>query len=448
MEEEPRTLEDLVEKELKEPAIEKLAPNLWKDTFNLYPDEIYVYINHKNHHVRSFAMACLVIKLRSQDIIRRNQLDYIIEAGKFAELNPNDNYLIPFYTDYDNLVGIAIRSMTRLSKDSRRMAEVAVKIKASKKPKDPPDRKDLSMTDAFGSMQMMLCAFLWEKVTKLDENMSERMIDVLLDQIEFYSKLGFDLKAISVASIFPILEFIQYRNHIFPNKKGFPQNVKKDREYIAKLRKFDEKNDDKKYPGDNYKEEFDDIIYRLDNPEPEDERFYEPPKLRPVKVKVQKIPNYMQVIPKKLDFSKLNLVQIPDSMRDYADYEEQIYPGKYDNTTDVYCKVYNLKSYDQNMLDQIYKEVKCYQALSDISNDETCFLNFYGVIYNETQIIMIFEKLNETLNQRILNTKNSQVKFQYDQIVNWTSDLIHSLAQMEKLGMYHGNISTLNNVVL
>ena len=434
MAEEQRNLLDLIEKDLRDPSIEKDAPKLWKNTFNLYPDEIYSFFKHKNHHVQSYARACLVMSIQKLTHMKREYVKFIIEADTFVKSCAN--FSKEFNPEFDSALGLAIRSYPRLCKEMRVLADIAMKVYKRRIIKDPPDRKDLSLCDAFGSMQLLLAGFLWEKIAKFEKNMNEKGLHVLLDLIEFYKGLGYDLNPIIVAAICPILDFIRYRNHIFRNKKKYTMNVFQDKIFISRMRILDQL----KY----YTKDFDEIEYFLENPIPSDEANAERPKLEPVKVKNKRIPNFMNTIPKKCDTSKFTFFNNnPESVRELAHCSVGIYSAKY-NENEVYCKVYNLNEYDDETLKMIYKEAKCFQAVSESSNINTCFLKYIGGIFSDQQIILVFEKLQQTLDGFIKSHGNQNNPINYSKITTWAQNLLNSLSIMEKLGMYHGNISTTN----
>ena len=434
MAEELRNLLDLIEKDLRHSTIEKDAPMLWKNTYNLYPDEIYSFFNHKNHHVQSYARACLVISIQKSTHMKREYVKFVIDSNKFTESNPN--FSKEFNPEFDSALGLAIRCYPRLCKEMRILAEIAMSVYKRRVIKDPPDRKDLSLCDAYGSMQLLLAGFLWERIARFEKNMNEKGVHVLLEQIEYYKGIGYDLDPIIVAAICPILDFIRYRNHIIKNKKGFTMDVYQDKIFIAKMRILDRL----KY----YTKDFDEIDYFLENPIPSDEANAERPKLVPVKLKNKRIPNFMHTIPKKCDTNLFKDVsQIPETYRELGHYNVGIHFAIY-NDNKVNCKIYNLKSYDDESLKGIYKEAKCFQAVSESSGQNTCFLRYFGGLFFEAQIILVFEKLNQTLDNLIKSHIDQNEKFKFDQIVTWTHNLLNSLLIMEKLGMHHGNITTFN----
>ena len=434
---------DLISTDLKDPSIDKEAPKLFKNGIYLYPEEIKPYMSHKNPYVNFYAKALMVNNIISAPVVKPEFIDYILVAESFTQQKPEN--LKAFYFHLDQAASVIIRKLVeRLDPNTKKMAQLASKIKSI----------DQSFVHSFLAMQLKLSYLISEMQLKVFTDINDRIIVALLNNLDYYSNLGFDVEISKVICISPIITFIQIRNGIIPGYEKHGQNVELDRKILVRVRdilnKVESQNEnedeaakkERKEMFDFYQEDIKKLLYKLEYQEAEDDSKPKS-KFRTVKVKVRRIPKYMEVKMISIDSKRIFNLNSPFYEQEDGSCKISFCVANFEKIN-VILKIYEPKI--NEVLGSIYADAKIHQILSqNISDEKSCFLKYYGTILEENKITLVMETFQDNLSVEIKKNIDKNRCFNNAQIATWMSNLIKSLQIMDKLNIYHGDIS-INNI--
>ena len=401
---------DLIESKLKDGSIENDAPKLFKNGVHLYPEEIKAYMSHSNPSVKFYAKALMVYNIISAPVAKPEFIDYIFQAESFAQ--QKHEHIKSFYFHLDQAASIIIRKLVeKLDPTSKRLAQLASKIKGI----------DSSFNHSYLAMQLKLLSILSELQLKLFSDINERIVNALLNNLDFFSNLGFDVQSLRLVCISPIITFIQFRNGIIPGDTKYDQNVEFDRKILVRIRNMldafknkkeneEEKEEeeekekekeeakiDRKEIFDYYKNDIKQLLYKLEYQEPEDDSMPKS-KFRTVKVKARRIPQYMEIKMISLDISKISNVTKPSTVSEDDTCKISISTAEYEKNNVIF-KIYEAKN--TGVYHSMYADAKIHQILSQNISDESCFLKYYGTIFDDTKVTLVMESFQENLSSRI-----------------------------------------------
>ena len=153
-----------------------------------------------------------------------------------------------------------------------------------------------------------------------------------------------------------------------------------------------------------------------------------------------------QLIP-SMDIRKdIKIIEYSIYAHPITNYQVYIHKGIYQNKKEVAIKVYKPKTenLDHKM---IHREINIYQILSAKANSNNCFLKYYGTYYESDTICMVMEYYESNLMDRITYLKENQYKLTESILSNIYSKMLCSFAEMEELGIYHGDIKPQNFLI-
>ena len=122
-----------------------------------------------------------------------------------------------------------------------------------------------------------------------------------------------------------------------------------------------------------------------------------------------------------------------------------IYKALYQNR-DVAIKMYmaNFQNIDDK---RIYDEIQIYQTLSKLANHHNCFLKYYGTYREKDKINMVMDYYETNLMEKLSELSKSGNKLSENVIIHMYKQMITSFAEMESLGIYHGDIKPHNLLI-
>lgn len=267
--------------------------------------------------------------------------------------------------------------------------------------------------------------------------------DIIIQALKFLnciSELGFEIENAKSIMINPILSFIEYRNKIMPIDIDAKPNVQQDYKILnlASTLYFDEEVKDRIHM----------IRGKLEEIEPE---IIE----KPVPVNPEPI-NSDNEGKDGFDFSGVvlkifdgNLVY-QDNFAMYArvtdNFQVSIYKALHGEIP-VAVKIYTPLKDDANM-ERIYNEMKCYQLLGDMADiKQNCFLKYYGSFFNNKSACLVMEFLECDLMRFLTGLKKQNFIFNEFNVLPLLYKLLISFAEMENLGIYHGDIKPHNMLI-
>ncbi|OMJ89780.1 hypothetical protein SteCoe_7951 [Stentor coeruleus] len=122
-----------------------------------------------------------------------------------------------------------------------------------------------------------------------------------------------------------------------------------------------------------------------------------------------------------------------------------IYKAIYNNS-EVAVKMYQ-SVHHQSDWTKIYKEIRIYQKLSSLSNNENCFLKYYGTYADPNSINMVMEYYPDNLMKYLTHINSVNYKFTEELIGPILYKLLASFKIMKDQGIFHSDIKPQNFLV-
>jgi serine/threonine protein kinase len=160
-------------------------------------------------------------------------------------------------------------------------------------------------------------------------------------------------------------------------------------------------------------------------------------------IPVSSVPNLIEII----DPDRFQTINPPLIARTTNKFHICIYEAVLDGDSNAAVKYY--KPYNPNEdCSRIIQEIRVYQTLSELASPKNCFLKYYGTFVKEGNIFyMVMEYYPDNLMKYITYLKGINFVFTEELIAPLFSKLLNSFAEMESLGIYHGDIKPQNMLV-
>ena len=133
------------------------------------------------------------------------------------------------------------------------------------------------------------------------------------------------------------------------------------------------------------------------------------------------------------------------SARRTADFQVAVHQGYYQDSP-VAVKMYESVSVDADFT-LVEKEVKCYQYLSRMASDLNCFIRYHGSYIERNTLNIVMDYYQNDLMQAINEKMNSGEEFHEQTLTMMFKKLLVSFAEMESLGIIHGDIKPQNILI-
>jgi Protein kinase domain len=124
-----------------------------------------------------------------------------------------------------------------------------------------------------------------------------------------------------------------------------------------------------------------------------------------------------------------------------------VYKAKLDSNFDVAVKFYKPNTSNEDF-SRITQEILIYQKLGMLASPKNCFLKYYGTFVESGNTVnMVMDYYPDNLMKYMTYLKRINFVFTEELIAPLYCKLINSFAEMETLGIYHGDIKPQNMLV-
>ena len=107
-----------------------------------------------------------------------------------------------------------------------------------------------------------------------------------------------------------------------------------------------------------------------------------------------------------------------------------------------------IKMYKRNSpaadFELVLKEIRCYQFLGRMSSDTNCFIRYYGTYVEGDSLNLVMDYYKEDLWSAINKKMTARTEFSLQTLTVMFKKLLISFAEMESLGIIHGDIKPQN----
>lgn len=398
----------IVNESLKTSEVIDALPQLCAgETTNEF-DYILKCINESQY--KDFARCILLFKLDAEPALGNSFIKYFNEAKQLLANNPEYERHITYYLDF-----ILYKEIIVCKKhDLLGLIEQAYLLKL------PPD----SISNL--EIQKKLNKILWKNIGKYSKSSSSfRALSIifLIIQAEKYNQNLSEIK-INLGSM--LIDFIEQRNGFIFNDIITEHKIEEDREILDLLAQFDIDNKIFNEKLAYIKSKVDDLVTENNNKQG----------LIRAKDKIELV-----YIKENIYLNNSQCLMIEENRF----FRMELYKAQY-NLCPVYVKKYMPLDLDGDV-SVIYNEVKCYQLLSSRINKDFCFLKFYGIFYGDGCIFLVMEYQEHNLMNYITMMKMDNNRVDEDLYLAIALKLLSSFAEMNAIGINHGNITPYNMLI-
>ena len=94
--------------------------------------------------------------------------------------------------------------------------------------------------------------------------------------------------------------------------------------------------------------------------------------------------------------------------------------------------------------EEVEREIKCYQFLSNMSNNKNCFLKYYGTYREGSSLNLVMDYYERDLMSMITEKAKEQSVIHDQTLATIFMNLLKSFSEMEAMGIFHGDIKPHN----
>ncbi|OMJ74753.1 hypothetical protein SteCoe_26265 [Stentor coeruleus] len=288
--------------------------------------------------------------------------------------------------------------------------------------------------------------FMWERISGLAESVSSEKILLILQSLYYAQEtLKFqNLEALNMGIQNIAVSYIENENNLEGSENdNTPTKIQEAHDILDYLEKL-------KYDEDTYINEIQDIRNKCT-------RIRAPvakvnPQVNPVeevKYNLQSAVLDFSVIPEDeiviISPSAVRKIEPPLYALRSTYFQVCIYKATYNND-EFAVKMYQ-SVHPQADWNIIYKEIRIYQRLSAMANNQNCFIRYYGTYVEQNSINMVMEYYPDNLMKYITHLQSQKYVFDELLIGPIFYKLISSFNAMKEIGIYHSDIKPHNFLV-
>ncbi|OMJ77512.1 hypothetical protein SteCoe_22872 [Stentor coeruleus] len=415
----------IAQENLKTPQVESIAGSLIQSGSKSEYTEIYKYINCALE-VQIYAVATLLIKINLDDPKLPESIYYIETCFWLVDILPAHKKIILGNLDS------SIDKNIKVAQNEEHFLELAKHIKKLR-------TYDPSFTLALLSGGIRLRSGFTMRYSKeiLKTNYTNINIISILKFLIYIQNCGFEINSSMMIVISAVMNFLEYRNKYVLQDAEVNSNIKEDYEILNLAKGFNLNN---QYLN-NRIQIIQGNLERKGNFNSNNKKIIDPviqsKSFEDIYSKTQ-----LKMIESGLTYKGTG----PIFARMHNNFQVSVYLADY-NGIDVAVKVYK-KLKPEADLNRVFNECKCYQILSDKANPTyNAFLKYYGTFIIEDCVYLVMEHVENDLMYFLSSYKQNNTKITDLQILPLFYKLIASFAEMEELGIYHGDIKPHNMLV-
>ncbi|OMJ75824.1 hypothetical protein SteCoe_24964 [Stentor coeruleus] len=419
---------NLMNQELRSKVVEDVAQQMVDNGYKTDVPTLEYFADSQISDIKIYALANMLLRAELEDVKLPENISLLEKSLSLLQKLPNFKETILYHLD--TAVSKNISEATS-EEDFIRLAKIIKQIRDN----------DPNLTTGLISGSIRLRAGFTMKYTCEIQNFKDG--DIIIQALTFLnsiSELGFEIDNAKYIMINPILSFVEYRNKIISISIEAGQNVQQDYKILnlASKLNFDE----------DVKERMMIIRKKLEEIEPEviekPRKFSFSGQDHNDKFKMKK--QLFSVDLKLFDGNLIYENEYAWFARTTDSFQVSIYRAKCGEIP-VAVKIYKPLKDDVNM-DKILNEMKCYQLLGDKANvTKNCFLKYYGSFFQDKCSCLVMEYLENDLMKFLTGLKKQNFVFSENHLIPLIYKLLISFAEMEELGIYHGDIKPHNMLI-
>lgn len=422
MTQERKGLYSIVAKELRTSIVQNDLPDLSKKGLESSLDNIMVHVfSSANPEVKNFARCLLLLKLEAESAQGKNFIKYYNEAKLVL-------YVYPEHKDYiiESLDFILYKEILHCeNSDVLALAEEASSLGDS--------GKLISQREASSRLTQMIWRYINRFLVSPKKSNGLRLISTIIKA----EKLHYDMSIIKETAARLMLDFIEKRNGFVIKEEEIKHDVQEDHKLLNHIKMFNVTESEIQGRLIDLKTQVEGI--EKERPELEESSYSINEGCEKYKI--------LEAVQLRVINSGLKFV---DDMPRYSKKTNSFYVSVYKAEylgKEAAVKIYRKLSPDVDMT-KVYNECKIYQVLGDKANPLcNAFLKYYGSYAQGDSICLVMEYIENDLMTFLTLIKQQGGIITDLQLMPIMKKLIESFAEMEELGIYHGDIKPHNILV-
>ncbi|OMJ70446.1 hypothetical protein SteCoe_31585 [Stentor coeruleus] len=412
----------IVAKELRTSIVQEHLPKLSKNGLENSLEEIMKNLKSQTiPEVKNFVRCLLLLGLEAEPAQGQNFMKYYTEAESTLNIFPeHKNYIIETldFILYKEILHCSNSNILALAKLASSLGDSA---------------NFISQQEA----KIKLNQMIWKTIKNLTKSYSESRSLRLISTIIEAENSNYDMSAIKEIAVRLVLDYIEKRNGIVMIEDKVKHNIQNDHKLLNHMMMMNINESEIQERIIYLKHEVENIEnerYESDKPVYKDNGVFEAYKiLENVQLRcIEEEVKFVNDIPKYAKITK--------------NFHVCIYKAEYKKGA-VAAKIYNKITPDVDMT-VVYNECKIYQILGDKANPLiNSFLKYYGSFTQGDKICLVMEYIENDLMTCLTFLKQQGIIFSDLQILPLMQKLLASFAEMEELGIYHGDIKPHNILV-
>ena len=148
--------------------------------------------------------------------------------------------------------------------------------------------------------------------------------------------------------------------------------------------------------------------------------------------------SHTEIISEFIDFDQIAFREKAFISRRTKDFQITINKGTYKECY-LAVKSYEAISPSANF-EAIQREIDCHQTLSSMSNNNNCFIHFYGSYIKANVVSLVMDYYKTNLMAIITKTAKNKSEFSKKNLLTIFKNLLTSYTEMGSIGIFHGDI--------